>query len=305
MQIYENLCSYQFIILSLHEINNNLEFAMQVCTDKSSIQDFLKNKGSIGFVPTMGALHKGHLSLIRKAKQENEVVVVSIFVNPTQFNNQEDLKKYPRTLKQDLSLLEKEKCDVVFTPSTKEVYGNNVHAKKFDFDGLENEMEGKFRTGHFDGVGTIVKQLLEIIKPTNSYFGEKDFQQLQIIKKMVSKNNMPFHIIGCPIYREKEGLAMSSRNIRLNKEQRLIAPEIYRILKQVKEKSKFNNSVKYLTNYAKNEFGNIDELELEYFEIASEKTLKEVDIINDDDNCRAFVAVYAGKIRLIDNIALH
>jgi len=305
MQIYENLCSYQFIILSLHEINNNLEFAMQVFTDKASIQNFLKDRGSVGFVPTMGALHEGHLSLIHKARQENEIVVVSIFVNPTQFNNQEDLIKYPRTLKQDLSLLEKENCDVVFTPSINEVYGSKIQAKKFDFDGLENEMEGKFRTGHFDGVGTIVKQLLEIIKPTNSYFGEKDFQQLQIIKKMVSKNNMPFHIIGCPIYRENDGLAMSSRNVRLNKEQRLIAPEIYRILKQVENKYKHNYSVKELTDYVKNKFENIDELELEYFEIASEKTLKGVDVINKEDNCRAFVAVYAGKVRLIDNIALH
>jgi len=305
MQIYENLCSYQFIILSLHEINNNLKFVMQVCVDKASIQKFLNGKGSVGLVPTMGALHDGHLSLIRRAKQENEVVVVSIFVNPTQFNNQEDLIKYPRTLKQDLSLLEKEKCDVVFTPSIKEVYGNKVYAKKFDFDGLENEMEGKFRVGHFDGVGTIVKQLFEIINPTNSYFGEKDFQQLQIIKKMVRKNNMLSHVIGCPIYREQDGLAMSSRNVRLTKEQRKVAPEIYRILKQVEEKSKHNYSVKELTDYVKNKFENIDELELEYFEIASEKTLKEVDVINDEDNCRAFVAVYAGKIRLIDNIALH
>ena len=151
----------------------------------------LKKGTTIGFVPTMGALHKGHLSLIEQAKKENDIVVVSIFVNPTQFDKKEDLINYPKTIDADLRLLKTVFCDLVFTPSTEEIYANNIQSSGFNFDGLEHQMEGKCRDGHFDGVGTIVKRLFEIVKPTKAYFGEKDFQQLQIIKKMVQKNHMP------------------------------------------------------------------------------------------------------------------
>ena len=158
----------------------------------------------------MGALHQGHLSLLHNAMQQNDIVVVSIFVNPTQFNNPEDLKKYPRTFEADLEKIKSISEDIiVYAPTVEDIYMGKTVSENFNFDGLENQMEGKFRAGHFDGVGTIVKQLFEIIKPTNAYFGEKDFQQLQIVKKLVSKYDIPVTIIGCPIYREKNGLAMS------------------------------------------------------------------------------------------------
>ena len=194
---------------------------MQIFYTKEQIEgviNALKNKNyTIGLVPTMGALHAGHLSLIKQGLNENDKVVVSIFVNPTQFNNQEDLEKYPRTLKRDIALLKTVSEDkiIIFSPSIKEIYGNKVSSASFNFDGLEFEMEGKFREGHFDGVGTIVKRFFEIVKPHNAYFGEKDFQQLQIIQKLVKKHNLGVNVIGCEIYRETSGIAMSSRNERL------------------------------------------------------------------------------------------
>ena len=177
----------------------------------------LKKGTTIGFVPTMGALHHGHLSLIEKAQKENDLVVVSIFVNPTQFNKQEDLINYPKSLDNDLSLLKSICCDIVFTPTSQEIYASNIQSQAFNFDGLEHQMEGKFRDGHFDGVGTIVKRLFEIVQPHKAYFGEKDFQQLQIIRKMVQKQRIPVKIVACEIYREKDGLAMSSRNTKMKK----------------------------------------------------------------------------------------
>lgn len=263
----------------------------------------LKTKESIGFVPTMGALHEGHLSLVKKAKKENDFVVVSIFVNPTQFDNKEDLDKYPKTLKNDLDLLKTVNCDLVFTPTASEIYQQTVKATHFDFDGLENQMEGKFRKGHFDGVGTIVKKLFEIVTPNKAYFGEKDFQQLQIIKKMVTKNSTPVTIVPCAIYREKDGLAFSSRNARLTKEQRNAAPFIYKTLKEAKNKFGTKNAL-HIKEWVTNEFKNHPILKLEYFEIADEKTLLPITQKNENENYRGFIAVFAGKIRLIDNIKL-
>ena len=182
------------------------------CVDK-----FKTNSKAIGFVPTMGALHNGHLSLVEKGLLENDFIVVSIFVNPTQFNNKEDLERYPRTVNRDLALLEtvsKSKI-IVFIPSIEDIYEDKVSSEAFAFDGLEHEMEGAFRPGHFDGVGTVVKRLLEIVRPDNAYFGEKDFQQLQIIKKMIELHKLTTKIVGCAIYRADDGLAMSSRNERL------------------------------------------------------------------------------------------
>ncbi|AMC11219.1 pantoate--beta-alanine ligase [Lutibacter profundi] len=279
---------------------------MLVFAKIKSIQEYLKSlkKGtSIGFVPTMGALHKGHLSLIEQAKKENDVVVVSIFVNPTQFDKKEDLINYPKTIDQDLALLKKIKCDFVFTPTAKEIYSNNVKSQQFNFDGLEYQMEGKFREGHFDGVGTIVKRFFEIIAPTNAYFGEKDFQQLQIIRKMVQKTHLPIKVIGCAIYRETDGLAMSSRNSRLTKEHRKAAPFIYKILKQVKNKFGIKNALE-ITKWVENEFKKQPLLKLEYFEIANEETLQPIKNKDFKQNYRAFIAVFADKIRLIDNISL-
>ena len=193
---------------------------MKIFYTKAALNAYLdaqkKNK-QIGFVPTMGALHEGHLSLLKKCKEENDISIVSIFVNPTQFDNSADLVKYPKTFQEDTKLLESAQCDVLFAPDVKEIYAENITATSFDFDGLEHEMEGRFRTGHFDGVGTVVKRLFEIVAPNKAYFGEKDFQQLQIVKKMTKKQQLPVKVKGCEIYRAKNGLAMSSRNSRLRK----------------------------------------------------------------------------------------
>ena len=269
----------------------------------SHIIDLKKQGKSIGFVPTMGALHQGHLSLIKQASQENDIVVVSIFVNPTQFDNREDLLKYPKTLESDINLLKEAACDFVFVPTVEEIYSEQVEATNFDFGGIEFEMEGKFRSGHFDGVATIVKKLFKIVNPTIAYFGEKDFQQLQIIKKLVEIEELPISIKGCPIYREKDGLAMSSRNMRLSEEQRKVAPFIYNILTKAQGKFKTQN-IKKISEWVENQFKNHPSLDLEYFLIADENSLKPSIDKEINKNYRAFIAVYAGKIRLIDNINL-
>lgn len=279
---------------------------MQVFYSTKSIKAFistLRAENSIGFVPTMGALHAGHLSLVKQAKDENEVVVVSIFVNPTQFDKKEDLNKYPRTVEEDLKLLETVNCDIVFMPSIVEMYDENITSEHFDFGGIEFEMEGKFRKGHFDGVGTIVKRLFEIINPHKAYFGKKDFQQIQIIKKLVEITKLPVEIIGCTIFREEDGLAMSSRNTRLSDEQRKAAPFIYKILLETKKRFGIKSVIEIKQwvqeQFAKNEF-----LKLEYFEIVCEESLKPANECQEKNNYRAFIAVFADDIRLIDNIKL-
>lgn len=269
------------------------------------IETFKSQNKQIGFVPTMGALHQGHLSLAAMALEQNDVVVVSIFVNPTQFNNPEDLKTYPRTLERDVKMLKTiSENIIVYAPTVEDIYGKSISSEHFDFDGLEHEMEGKFRKGHFDGVGTIVKRFFEIIQPDNAYFGKKDFQQLRIIQKMVEKNKLPVRIIGCEIFREKDGLAMSSRNERLTPEYRKAAPFIYNILKNSK-KQFGTKSANEVTEWVKNQFANHDLLELEYFIIADEETLKSVTRKSSNTLYRAFIAVYADDIRLIDNIKLN
>ncbi len=282
---------------------------MLVFTNKSKIGahiSSLKQDGeSIGFVPTMGALHQGHLSLVKEGLANNSRVVVSIFVNPTQFDNADDLAKYPRTLEEDVALL-KTVSDkiIVYAPTVDDIYDGNTKAQHFSFDGLEFEMEGKFRAGHFDGVGTIVKRLFEIVKPENAYFGEKDFQQLAIIKKLVTKYNLPVTIIGCDIFRESSGLAMSSRNVRLKPDYKKAAPFIYQTLKEAKIKFGTKSADK-TTKWVEQQFKNHDLLQLEYFIIADVDTLKTVKRKNKTNTYRAFIAVYADDIRLIDNIALN
>lgn len=281
---------------------------MQVFKTKNELKTYFQDadfeKYKIGFVPTMGALHEGHLSLIAESKKNNAFTVVSIFVNPTQFDKAEDLEKYPRTLKKDLLLLETAGCDVVFTPSVEEIYRNDVSSEEFDFDGLEHQMEGKFRKGHFNGVGTIVKAFFEIVTPTHAYFGEKDFQQLQIIKKMVEKKHLPVSVVGCPVYREENGLAMSSRNERLSKQERKEASIIYTLLKRVRENAK-KESIHELTQQVHLALETNPFFELEYFTIAEESTLKNASEILPNKNYRAFIAVYAGAVRLIDTISLN
>ncbi|AUC74474.1 pantoate--beta-alanine ligase [Olleya sp. Bg11-27] len=282
---------------------------MLVFTNKNKIDahiSSLKKEGNkIGFVPTMGALHQGHLSLIKEGLLSNSVMVVSIFVNPTQFDNVADLDKYPRTLEADIKLLETlSENIVVYAPSVDDIYEGDTKAQSFSFDGLEFEMEGRFRKGHFDGVGTIVKRLFEIVKPDNAYFGEKDFQQLAIIRKLVEKQQLPVIVVGCKIHREANGLAMSSRNVRLKPEYSLSAPFIYETLEAAQEKFG-TKSANIITEWVHKQFAKHDLLELEYFIIADVDTLKTVKRKNKNKTYRAFIAVYADDIRLIDNIALN
>lgn len=281
---------------------------MVVHTQKRTLVQALHSipkNNKIGFVPTMGALHAGHISLVNRALEGNDRVVVSIFVNPTQFDNAEDLKKYPRTPEADISLLEKLESEIiVFAPKVTDIYSDTVIAKKYDFGGLENQMEGSFRSGHFDGVGTILNIFFEIIKPDNAYFGEKDFQQLQIVKKMVALEKLPVKIVGCPILRENNGLAMSSRNKRLSAKQFEEASIIYRTLLEIQEK--FNStSLTELNNIVVERFLRNSYLNLEYFEIADEETLITATKKAKNVKYRAFIAAYAGEIRLIDNIPLN
>lgn len=266
---------------------------------------FYNDKSTIGFVPTMGALHQGHLSLLETAKQENFLVIISIFVNPTQFNNPEDLKKYPRTLQSDVEKIKKISTDIiVYAPTVEDIYKGKTVSEHFNFDGLENQMEGKYRTGHFDGVGTIVKELFKIVKPTNAYFGEKDFQQLQIIRKLVSKYKIPVNIIGCPILRETNGLAMSSRNERLSSIERKEASIIYKTLLEAKTLFK-TKSAKEVMNWVASVFNENKKFELEYFEIADEDQLLPCIRKNKSKKYRAFIAVFVNNIRLIDTISLN
>ena len=268
------------------------------------LQGFSNNNTTLGFVPTMGALHDGHLSLMQESLQNNTITVVSIFVNPTQFNNPEDLKKYPRTLESDLDKI-KTLSDkiIVYAPEINDIYEGKALSESFDYDGLEFEMEGKQRPGHFDGVGTIVKKLFEIVNPTNAYFGEKDFQQLAIVKKMAQKHQLLVKIIGCPIFREPNGLAMSSRNERLSDAERVNAAIIFKTLQEVKHLFK-TKTVKEITEFVVKTFQKQEEIILEYFEIANETNLLSCDKKEKNQNYRAFIAVFVNNIRLIDNISL-
>ena len=294
-------------IVSLH-CKHNI-YAMFIFNDKDSLEAFLSplinQKKTIGLVPTMGALHEGHQSLIQQSVNENQITVVSIFVNPTQFNNSEDLEKYPRTLERDITKI-KEINDLilVYAPTVEDIYGNNPVAKQYDFDGLEQQMEGKQRPGHFDGVGTIITKLFAIVKPTNAYFGEKDFQQLQIIKKLVDKNSLPVNIIGCPIFRAESGLAMSSRNERLSDEAKNKAAFIYKTLQDAKNKFQ-TEPAKDVINFVYTAFKNNPDFELEYFEIADEETLLSCTEKETHKKYRGFITVFIENIRLIDNIALY
>ncbi len=271
---------------------------------KNHLKTLKKQGKSIGFVPTMGALHQGHLSLVKNSLKDNDITVVSIFVNPTQFDNSDDLKKYPRSFDEDLRLLEDLSPDIiVYYPEALDFYDGKIEREHFDFDGLEIEMEGKHRPGHFDGVGTVVKKLFETVQPDKAYFGEKDFQQLQIIKKLVEKERMPIQIVPVPIYREPDGLAMSSRNLRLTPHHRAAAPFIYQVLKQSSVLFE-NENIDTVKSFVKNAIGAHPYLELEYFEIADEQSLKPATQKISGNKYRGFIVVYAGDVRLIDNINL-
>ena len=265
----------------------------------------LKNQGkTIGLVPTMGALHKGHLSLIKKAIEENDTVVVSIFVNPTQFNNPTDLQRYPRTLDADTALIATvDKNVIVFAPEVTDIYGNDVAAQHFDFGNLDKVMEGASRPGHFDGVGTIVKKLFEIVMPNRAYFGEKDYQQLLIIKKMVQQTGLPVTIVPCPIVRNSEGLALSSRNALLSEAMTQRASFIYRTLLAAKERFATHTPAE-VEAWVVDTFAKEPDFTLEYFTITDAHTLQHITTKEAGKEYRAFIVVYAEGVRLIDNLAM-
>ena len=282
---------------------------MQVITTKQEltrqIEACLRQSKTIGFVPTMGALHAGHASLVQHAVAENDVCVVSVFVNPTQFNNPEDLLKYPRTLEQDVALLTQLGVHFVFAPSPEEMYSSeemNVPFS-FDFNGLDQVMEGKMRPGHFNGVVQVVSRLFNLVQPTRAYFGEKDFQQLAIIRHMVTTSTLAaqypnLQIIGCPIVREESGLALSSRNQRLSKEEKKMAVNISQTLFSSLEWAK-NASVAQVQQRVIDTINAINGLEVEYYEIVDKTTLQPTDTF---DNAVGCITVYCGPVRLIDNI---
>jgi pantoate--beta-alanine ligase len=267
---------------------------------KEEIQKLRETGAKIGFVPTMGALHNGHGSLVKKAKEENDVVICSIFVNPTQFNDKNDLAKYPRTIEEDKRLLIENNCDILFIPSVEEMYPA-PDSRIFDFGNLDKVMEGEHRPGHFNGVAQVVSKFFEIIQPDKAYFGQKDFQQLAIIKALVKQLKFAVSIIPCPIVREKDGLAMSSRNRLLAPEERENAPYIYQTLLKAKELAK-TKPVEHVKEFVKNEIDKNSLMQLEYFEIISSESLQSVQ--NDRQEERtACIAVKMSNIRLIDNIS--
>ena len=270
------------------------------------VQRFVEEKHNlglkVGFVPTMGALHEGHLSLINRAKKDNDIVVCSVFVNPIQFNNPADLEKYPRTPEKDIEKLEQAGCDAVFMPTAEEMYPNKVE-DHYDFGDLERVMEGACRPGHFNGVAIVVRKLFEIVTPNRAYFGEKDFQQLAIINKMVSNLNMNLEIVPCPIVREKDGLAMSSRNVRLNEAERAIAPKIFATLNDSITKKDVMSPAE-MKNYALKKYAEIKEFDVEYVEITDEINLKSIENWDECDHARIFVALQLGPVRLIDNVRI-
>lgn len=256
---------------------------------------------SSGFVPTMGALHRGHTELIRRSVSENDITGCSIFVNPIQFNNPEDLEKYPRTLETDVAMLEEAGCDLVFVPSVKEMYPEPV-TEKYHFGPLEQVMEGAHRPGHFNGVAVVVKKLFDIFQPDRAYFGEKDYQQLAIIRALVKMKNIPVGIVPCPTVREADGLAMSSRNRRLTPEERAIAPEIYRTLDLAADLAGIKSvaEVKQLACDRLTEKGFV----VDYFEISDAVTLQPVDAWDQAPEIIGCVAAFLGNVRLIDNLIL-
>ena len=272
---------------------------------RNTLQTSRKQNKSIGLVPTMGALHEGHLSLIRRCREENDIAVVSVFVNPTQFNNKQDLATYPRNLEKDAKLLDWADVDVVFAPEPEDVYTSEDLSKtfSFDFQGLDKVMEGKQRPGHFNGVVQIVSKLFSIVEPCRAYFGLKDFQQVAIIRLMVREMHFPVEIIPCPIVREESGLARSSRNQLLSREQKIQAANIYRILRE--SLARIDSSTpEELTEWTVGEINAQAGLDVEYYEIVNGDTLQKITSWDDATYVVGCVTVHCGSVRLIDNIRL-
>lgn len=280
-----------------------------VINSKSSLKahlEIIKKEGNtIGLVPTMGALHEGHLSLINFAYEHCDRVVVSIFVNPTQFNNASDLEKYPRDVFKDTKFLRAhDPKTIVFTPEVDEIYDDKVESETFKFGSFVNYMEGEFRTGHFDGVGSVLKRLFEIVKPDKAFFGEKDYQQLRVVKKLVEITEQNVDVIGCPTSRNEFGLAQSSRNFRLSKAELKEAELIYEALMKAKHMFK-SNSIESIENEVEQMFKTHPHFKLEYFSIVKENDLVPTKAKDSNYNYRAFIAAFLGEVRLIDNMALN
>ncbi|MEN8120090.1 MAG: pantoate--beta-alanine ligase [Bacteroidota bacterium] len=274
---------------------------------QAHIEKLKLKKLKIGFVPTMGALHDGHLSLVAAAAKENDAVLVSIFVNPTQFNKPDDLKNYPRDVESDIKMLENSGCDMVFIPAVNEIYPDQDSMKiNYNFGKIVEIMEGKHRPGHFDGVAMVVSRLFQITKPDNAYFGQKDFQQFILIKTLADKylSDLNINVVRCPIIREKDGLAMSSRNVLLKKDQRISTALISKILFDAKNNYS-NFSVKELKERIKATINSDRNLKLEYIEIVSDPELNEIISWDNEQKMVACIAVQVGDVRLIDNIYLN
>ncbi len=300
MQIWGN-------VLCLPSVN--LILKMRIITLKSEMSHWrqgLSSQSSVGFVPTMGALHHGHLSLVSQALIDNDLAVISIFVNPTQFNNSADLEVYPRTFEADTSLLETLPHDriVLFAPRAEDLYDGPPLSKRWEFGSIARVMEGEFRDGHFDGVGTVLQLLFEAVSPSKSYFGEKDYQQLLIVKSLADQLGNTNEIIGCPIYREVSGLAMSSRNQRLSEQQKVQATLLYQIMKYIKEHL---NTMSWaeLKSWAELQFEKDKDWQLEYLTLADSQTLEKKDDYSKDKPLRIFIAAHLGTVRLIDNMAVN
>jgi pantoate--beta-alanine ligase len=284
--------------------NKQIEIFTTVETLQVRLNELRNEGNTIGFTPTLGALHEGHASLFKKSIKENDISVCSIFVNPTQFNVKSDLDKYPRTIKSDTKLLQKVACNILFLPSTKEIYPKGTSKSvKVNLDGLDKLLEGAFRPGHFDGVVQVVHRLLEIVHPDHLYMGQKDFQQFTIIQKMIDELKLKTKLVVCPIKREKDGLAMSSRNVRLTKINRKRATILHDTLQFAKAKYK-EFSPTELSNYAKNKL-NIEDFKMEYFKFIDGHTLQELKTFKGKKYIVAVTAVWSGEIRLIDNMILY
>ncbi|MDR2026294.1 MAG: pantoate--beta-alanine ligase [Prevotellaceae bacterium] len=278
-----------------------MEKFIKVAELKSRLSELRKDK-TVGFVPTMGALHQGHLSLVRQCRSMCDITVVSIFVNPTQFTDKEDYRRYPRTLEADGEILEHAGCDIVFAPAEEEIYPEKDE-RIFDFGELDKVMEGKFRPGHFNGVAQVVSRLFDIVNPDKSFFGQKDFQQVSIIKNMVRQLNLTTETVVCPIVREQSGLAMSSRNMLLTEIQRKEAAKISGALFYIKEQA-VTTPVNEVRDEAIRRINSSPELEVEYLEIVDANTLQPVSGWDEAAEIFVCTAVHAGKIRLIDNVQL-
>jgi pantoate--beta-alanine ligase len=285
-------------------VNPN-QYQMETVKKNRELQEKLKAIGkkgnTIGFVPTMGALHRGHMALVERSLDENDTTVVSIYVNPTQFNEERDLKNYPRDLEKDARLLDNLGTDILFAPRDKEIYPDGFHNDHYDFGHLDKVLEGAHRPGHFDGVATVVGRLFDRVGPDRAYFGEKDYQQLQIVRQLVAKSNHHIKVVACPIVREEDGLAMSSRNQLLSPAERKFAPFVYQSLQNAKNLSK-SHPLDRVRTWVKEQFYDNPALKLEYFEIVNARSLNKAIEKEEPGGLRACIAVWAGPVRLIDNM---